>query len=409
MQRHLTPWFAGLSLLLAAGCGASSQPPAGPSLAASQIATIRADRVGPAQYRVYQGITHTHVAENGDDGQGTLSEAYEFARNRAKLDFLAVSSHSHMITDEGYRVMKAAAKAYTSEGKFVALLAQEWSSISKGGHINIFEANERCPLPNGAWDDFYQRWLPNHPEVGWVQFNHPHPSNPLEFGGLSFSPVLRAQASVVALDKVTGIALLNGPGKYEKPDMKGEPDDWDRGVNHLNYEVEYTDYLNRGWRLGALGDQDNHVKNWGLATPTRTGIWARALDRRGVVEAMQARRTFASFDPNLSLWLSIGNTEMGGTLPSAGEATALVEVADPDSTIQRVELFADLDGVGGKPAQIIAKQAVGAKGARWKIPLPAARPGGYFFAKVVYHDNKAWAWSSPIWVGGAASRDARRP
>ena len=46
------------------------------------------------------------------------------ARDKAKLDFLGVSSHSHMITDDGYANLKRAAKEFTKPG-FVALVAQE--------------------------------------------------------------------------------------------------------------------------------------------------------------------------------------------------------------------------------------------------------------------------------------------
>jgi hypothetical protein len=397
-------------LATVAGCATSGRLAGAPVAVTAQLTTqgLSAADVGPSRYKPYVGVTHTHVAENGDDGQGTLSEAYEFARQRAKLDFLAVSSHSHMVSDQGYRVMKAASNAFTEDGKFVALLAQEWSSISKGGHINIIEANERCPLPNGAWEDFYQRWLPNHPEVGWIQFNHPHPSNPMEFGGDNFSPVVRSQASVAALDKFAGMALLNGPGKYEKPDMHGEPDDWDRGANRLNYEIEYLEFLNRGWHIGPLGDQDNHVKNWGLAVPTRTGIWAKALTRAGVVEAVQARRTYAAFDANVRLWLAVDGVDMGGVVTGGKPLEASVEAGDPDSTISRLELFADLDGAGGQPAKVVAKQPVGARAAAWKVKLPQLQPGGYVFAKVVYDDAKAWAWSSPVWVGGPARQSLRR-
>jgi len=349
-------------------------------------------------YKAFFGIQHTHVAENGDDGEGTLAEAYTYARDKAKLDFLGISSHSHMITDEGYAKMKAASQQFTQSGRFVAFLAQEWSSISKGGHINIFEANERCPVPNGDWATFYNQWLPAHPEVAWAQFNHPHPSNKLEFGGEAFSPVAPGPAAVSALDKFAGMALLNGPGKYLGEDMKGQPDDWDRGLNGLNYEEEYKEFLNRGWRIGAVGDQDNHVKNWGLAAPTRTGVWAPSLTKANLVKAFQARRTYASFDPNLQIWFTMDGKPMGSEIRVGKEIAVEVQATDPDSTIQRIELYGDTDGVGGRPAVLISKAAVGKKAATWRFKIPAPQSEGYYFAKVVYGDRTAWAWTSPVWV-----------
>ncbi len=383
-----------VSLAVAAivGCGPS---PLASSLGSSPEGgmTLRA-----AGYQVYFGIQHTHVAENGDDGQGTLAEAYTYARDKAGLDFLGISSHAHMISDAGYTKMKQAAQQFTQSGKFVALLAQEWSSISKGGHINLFEANERCPVPNGDWNTFYTKWLPAHPEVGWAQFNHPHPSNKLEFGGEAFSPVAPGPAAVSALDKFAGMALLNGPGKYEGEDMQGQPEDWDRGINGLNYEEEYKEFLNRGWRIGAVGDQDNHVKNWGLASPTRTGVWAPTLTKQNLVEAFKARRTYATYDPNLQFWFSLDGKPMGSEIRAGQELAVSIQAVDPDTSFERIELYGDLDGVGGRPASLIAKVAVGKKAAKWEFKVPAAQGESYYFAKLVYGDRKAWAWTSPIWV-----------
>ncbi|HEY9855936.1 MAG TPA: CehA/McbA family metallohydrolase [Stenomitos sp.] len=387
-----------LLAILVVGCGTSSfttgvRPEQG-------LKALDMEEAGAKSgFHAYFGIQHTHVAENGDDGQGTLAEAYAFARDQAKLDFLGVSSHAHMITDDGYESLKRASSQFTQNGKFVALLAQEWSSISKGGHINIFEANARCPVDNGDWTTFYQRWLPAHPEVAWCQFNHPHPGdNVLEFGGSGFSPVAAIPASRVALDKFAGMALLNGPGKYEGTDMKGAPDEWDRGLNGLNYEEEYKEFLNRGWRVGAVGDQDNHVKSWGLACETRTGVWAKSLTKAEIVAAFRARRTFATFDHNLKLWFALNGQPMGGEVAGGKELSIEVAASDPDSTIERLELYGDTDGAGGKPASLVAKVAVGKKSALWSFKLPATGQKGYYFAKVVYGDRAAWAWSSPVWV-----------
>ena len=393
----LTGCTMALVATLAVGCGLvpGGQPLPAPQGQLSFEGEALAAKTG---YKAYHGIQHTHVAENGDDGQGTLAEAYTFARDQAKLDFLGVSSHSHMITDEGYANMKQAAAQFTKNGKFVALLAQEWSSISKGGHINIFEANERCPVGNGDWDAFYERWLPAHPEVAFVQFNHPHPSNPKEFGGLAFSPVSQVRASVVAQSKVTAMALLNGPGKYEKLDMKGQPDEWDRGVNGLNYEAEYKEFLNRGWRIGAVGDQDNHTKTWGLAVPTRTGVWAKGLSKAALLDGFKQRRTFAAFDANLELFLAVNGKPMGSEIKATKTLAVEVTAKDPDTAFARIELYGDTDGVGGKPAQLLAKAPVGKKSASWKVELPAAGEDAYYFAKVVYGERTAWAWTSPVWV-----------
>jgi hypothetical protein len=386
-------------VLVAAGCGVAPGLPQAPlaGMVAEGDASAMGARTG---LKAYYGITHTHVAENGDDGQGTLTEAYAYAQTKAKMDFMAISSHSHMIDDAAYQHLRQVADQVTQNGKFVALPAQEWSSISKGGHITIIDAAARCDLGNGDWAGFYQKWLPAHPEVAFVQFNHPHPSNPLEFGGKGFNPLDNARASEVAESKILGMALLNGPGKYTGEDMKGEPEDFDKGVNGLNYEEEYKDFLNRGWKIGAIGDQDNHVKTWGTAVPTRTGIWAKNLSKAGVLEALKARRTFAAFDNNVKLWFELNGAPMGSETSSSKALAVKVVATDPDTTIKRVELYGDVDGPGGKPAVLIAKADVNKNTVGWSVNLPAVPGESYYFAKLVYDDQHAWAWTSPIWVNG---------
>lgn len=354
-------------------------------------------------YQVYYGTTHTHVSSNGDDGAGTLEQAYQYVQEKAGMDFVSISSHSHMIDDGGYQAIRVAADRVTRPGRFVAIVGQEWSSISKGGHINIFEASERCPLSNGDWEGFYERWLPRHPEVAWVQFNHPHPGNPREFGGRGFSPLGPALANKLARAKVAGMAMINGPGKYPGEDMRGVPDEFDRGLNGLNYEEEYKEFLNRGWRIGALADQDNHTPNWGMAAPSRTGIWAKSLTKADVADAFINRRTFGAFDNNVRLWFSVNGLPMGSEVP-AGPLQAEVAATDPDTPFQRLEIYGDLDGPGGQPAQLIEQYPVGGNTAKWNLTLKPTAPGGYYFAKLVYQDRTAWAWTSPVWVGGPLSR-----
>ena len=50
-----------------------------------------------------------------------------------------------------------------------------------------------------------------------------------------------------------------------------------------------------GWRLGALGNQDNHEANWGNANSIRTGVLAKELTREAIVEAYHQRRFYVPF------------------------------------------------------------------------------------------------------------------
>lgn len=53
--------------------------------------------------------------------------------------------------------------------------------------------------------------------------------------------------------------------------------------------------LDAGWRVGLLGVTDEHGADWGCPEGKgRAGLYVRDLSRRGVAEALAARRFFAS-------------------------------------------------------------------------------------------------------------------
>jgi hypothetical protein len=134
------------------------------------------------ELRVYFGNLHSHTGYS--HGTGTPPEAFTYARDIAHLDFLAVTEHNHATADTGAPAdrrngvliahrpdlyaggsdsLVAAAAAATEPGRFVALYGQEFSTISSGNHVNVFDVPEVIDAPSGAFDVFLDRWLPPTP------------------------------------------------------------------------------------------------------------------------------------------------------------------------------------------------------------------------------------------------------
>lgn len=124
-----------------------------------------------AEPTVYLGNLHSHTSYS--DGSGTPHDAFRHAREAAKLDFLAVTEHNHAAAESGagdrrdgiliatdpslyngadpFSLVETA-KRMTEDGKFVALYGQEFSSISKGNHVCVFDAPSVITTPNGRFD-----------------------------------------------------------------------------------------------------------------------------------------------------------------------------------------------------------------------------------------------------------------
>lgn len=86
--------------------------------------------------RVYWGETHGHTAFA--QGQGSADGYTRFARDDARLDFLAHSEHDIWLDDFEWEKLRESVLHYTVEGKFIAFLGFEWTaSTRRGGHRNV--------------------------------------------------------------------------------------------------------------------------------------------------------------------------------------------------------------------------------------------------------------------------------
>lgn len=141
----------------------------------------------------------------------------------------------------------------------------------------------------------------------------------------------------------------------------------DENNDHRNgedLEKFYKKYLNMGFRLGPIGDHDNHRKNWGRHTAARTGVWATSLTPAGFAAAYKARRVYATEDNELALLFKCGNTWMGSyrTISGETEVTFTIRASQyedmdsgelQDEGPYEFEIIADLDGPGGQEARPI--------------------------------------------------------
>lgn len=138
------------------------------------------------------------------DGSGFPEEAYTHARDSAGLDFLAITEHNHkaapskiqensdLYSGSASSSLISTANRFNDAGGFVALYGQEFSSIGKGNHANVFEVDEVIStdeVANGRWDLLLNNWLPAHPDSQGqptlLLLNHPAQSsspNAIEYG-----------------------------------------------------------------------------------------------------------------------------------------------------------------------------------------------------------------------------------
>ena len=277
------------------------------------------------QYHVFFGNLHAHTTLS--DGSGAPANAFTMARNTAKLDFLAVTEHNHSAAAHPkeaavfgagiaaqhslYSKLTSAANTADDEDSFVALFGQEFSTISSGNHMNVIGATkviDEHDVPSGDFKELYQTFLPGDNGVRFIQMNHPWENNtaPAKNYGLaqfgkSFTKLRKASEKWLRT-----IEVINGPGLKEGTNMPAS----------VKGESAYLRYLTRGFHIAPTADQDNHRRNWGTATPARTGVLATRLTRAAILNAIDKLRVYASTDSSLEVWFGVNGAVMGDGVTS---------------------------------------------------------------------------------------------
>lgn len=363
--------------------------------------------------RVFFGNLHSHTSFS--DGSGTPEEAYRFARDdsNARLDFLALTEHNHAeaLGPDGRGIGADAAlykgprsdaliptaRRMTEDGRFVALHGQEFSTISSGNHVNVFDTGEVISVGKGRFDLLLTFLSTNRDSFGQpavVMLNHPKNTltvDAKEYGRDDFPTQdewVRRMGAQVRL-----IQIINGPGQAAGENMNpARPD-----------EDAYFKYLNLGFKVAPTADQDNHQKNWGAATPARTAVVATTLTKASVLDALRRRHVYATEDRNLSVVIKVNGRLCGDVVSPIPVGPLAIEyrISDADEPNADYEIQVFRDSVGGPTAQMVTSVSTETGGGAGTIEdIAVGNQPQYLFFKVVQFSEdgrEELAWTAPVW------------
>jgi hypothetical protein len=324
-------------------------------------------------YNVYYGDLHNHSGFS--DGDGTPAEAYSYARNTAHLDFFGLSDHSTYLSSAQFAVIRDQADASNQDGVFTTFYGFEWSSKAGYGHVTVFNTADFCPAtaPALSLSDLLN-WLQARPE-GLAFFNHPGDEDSI---GIEFN-----HFSIPPSNQMVGIELWNRNRGFTRFY-------YNDGYYHNDNNKSYIDEANnRGWRLGALGSDDNHTGTYGTDVPYRMAILSENLTRGDLLSAIRERRFYATLDENLSLSFKINGKEMGSSV-AGGIDTVHIQAHDTDG-----EMFSEVV-MFDKSHNIVNTWTLNSDTPDLTLILNTSE-GDYYYVKVRQADGDE-AISSPVWI-----------
>jgi hypothetical protein len=368
-------------------------------------------------FTVYYGDLHSQ--SNHSDGGGPLatchgaqnplaapfgpSDAFQYAYDHG-LDILMSSEHNHMFdgsTGTNSSATPATAHNLYQSGLsqaatfnqnhpgFLALYGMEWGVISNGGHMNIFgenslyewEYNSSNQLIGDIYtpkSDYAAVYATMRARNVIGQFNHPDTSGQFLIGSTSLG--YNADG-----DEVMALSEVMNSSAFSVNTTETE-------TSRSSYESAWKKMLEAGYHVAPSTDQDNHCANWGASYTNRTAVLIpndTSLSTDSFMEALRARRVFATMDKTAQLVLTSGDYVMGARFDNAGPLNLNVLYSNASGhSANLVQIYEGVPGRNGT-ATVASTTAI--------ATLNPTLGLHYYYAKITQDDGKL-LWSAPVWV-----------
>lgn len=380
-------------------------------------------------YTVYYGNLHSQT--NHSDGGGALgscsgsqapqsaafgpADAYAYAKGRG-LDFLMTSEHNHMYDGSDstntsanpatakalYQSGLSAAASYNAANPgFLGIYGMEWGVISNGGHLNILNADELVGWELNssgqlladtlvAKNDYASLYTLMR-QRGWLgQFNHPESSGQFLVNGAAMGYTADGDQAMALCEVLNTSAFSTNTTETE--------------TGRSNYESGCKKALEAGFHVAFSTNQDNHCANWGASYTNRTGVLiptGTALTQASFMDAIRARRVFATMDKTSQLVLTANGRIMGERITNSGPLTLTANFASTSGkTASTVQIFEGVPGRNGTVTQLSSSAST---------TITPSNGEHFYYAKITQNDGNI-LWSAPIWVTqGGTSADTVAP
>ncbi|MYB77325.1 MAG: DUF3604 domain-containing protein, partial [Chloroflexi bacterium] len=307
--------------------------------------------------RVFWGDLHAHTSHG--HAYGEIEDLYHYARDEARLDFVAHVEHYTRagewlhpwwrqrypecqtvvdFVERSWQERLEQARRFDAPGQFVPLLGFEWAHTT--GHLNGFFPHLDAPLVyptsfrDPAMSPAYLKELLKEQE--WFGVPH-HTAFPLGRGTLGG---FRWEYFDAETMPCVEIASKQGNGEYFGAPYATLP----MGVGGTVREG-----LARGLRFGFVGATDTNIARPGSFTaqekrqrlPGLTAVFAPALEREAIYNAIRQRRCYATLGGRPILRFTINGAFMGESLrlPRADAVKHIACDVAGSSEVARVEVI----------------------------------------------------------------------
>ena len=256
-----------------------------------------------------------------------IKDYYEYAMDVSDLSFCSYQRNDHEMTDSDWEIQKRTDLSFHRPGHFIALPGYEWSADTHlGGDRIVLFPRHGLPLLRSSYSA--------------VEGDQPDPSREL------FD-----QKALYDHYRFTNVVLLPHVGGRQS-DIEFHDPALEHVVEiastHGTFEWFYLDALRRGYKVGVVAGSDGYTGRPGAEFPgyisrrfSRSGaaaVRAKDLTLHSILDAMRARRTYATSGPRIYLDLQAAGVGLGEEVRVSRPVELRVTVHGT-TEIDRVEVF----------------------------------------------------------------------
>ena len=339
----------------------------------------------PSEYRVFFGELHGHCGLS--DGKGSPDDYFTSIRDRAGLDFAALTDHDHggvagsELWGEKWEQIKAAVKRYYEPHRFTTILAYEKDAYPWYNNSIVYYKNHDGEMLRGKVDgEMTREELHSYLKRDDILIV-PHDTSTLFWGTDFLSLELSDMPLLTQIYSRYNYSERYDPKLLYDSDCEGG---------------HWLDALNMGARIGCVAGSDDHGGTNGLIRPEKpypncfpgiTGVWAKENTLPAIFEALRARRCFAFMGGRIALDFRLNGHYMGEEIDGDGDR-ALYYKIEADEDIDTVTVVKN-----GRDYIVFQKKAE-----QLFFDYRKEQAIDYYYIRVMLKDGRM-AWSSPIWVG----------
>ncbi len=334
-------------------------------------------------YNLYWGDLHSHSAISNDCIEREKltmqpGDLMAFARDRAGLDFYAVTDHHQPWDVERNKIGRdrwertiEAVRQFDRPGEFLVFPGIEYRCKRGDTEVLFNWLPTYDEIDRPEWTDIRQLWqgLRGRDYLAIAHFHNG--------GGLERDEWWQNIAEGVE----PVLEIFSCHGSYERPDALEQGLAMNKSFRPDRCGVYFLD---RGLRYGLVCNSDDHKGHVGVNGVT--AVFAKELTKEAILEAYRARRVYGTTNARIRLVFTANGQLMGSLLPDASDKSFAVDVTG-ENRLKKVELF--------RNGQLHHRWAPQGRSLQAELTVRNDGPA-YWYLRATQVDNHI-AWSSPIW------------